>query len=436
MSLGLYIHADSFIHRLPAGIKVMSLVGTGTAIFLVSDWRLLVLSLAAVVLLYVPARVPWHTIFPQMRSAIWLLILIFVVQVLIDTWMTGLIVILRFATLILLASLVTLTTRVSDMIEALETGLQPLTRVGVNPEKISLALSMAIRFIPVISEITSEVRNAQRVRGLDRSIIAIAVPVIVRTLKMADDIADAIEARSYASRPKPPVVTRSLRESDAPSQITLLSMIFRLQEIKKLSYSRNNTTSNPAVPFVPLSASDRPLGGKIGAVLLGTLVLAVASWIEVPMAPVPMTLQTYAVLIIGALYGWRFGFATVLTYLAGAAIGLPVLSGGDGGPAHLVGPTAGYLIGFMATAILVGWMAERGWTAAGITQSFFVMVLGHAVTLGLGVIWLATLIGWSRAVTAGLTPFLLGAIVKSALAVATIEIIRRTWAPRTVAERS
>ena len=83
------------------------------------------------------------------------------------------------------------------MIEALQGGLVWLRAIGVNPAKVSLAISLALRFIPVLAAVTSEVREAQRARGLDANILAIAVPVVVRTLKMADDIAAAIEARSY-----------------------------------------------------------------------------------------------------------------------------------------------------------------------------------------------------------------------------------------------
>lgn len=199
MSLGLYLHAHSPLHSLRPGIKVACLAVFGTLAFMVSDWRVLLGCFASVLLLYALARIPWRTAFDQIRPTLWLLLAIFVIQALIDSWMVGFIVVLRFAMLILMAALVTLTTRASAMIEALEAGLRPLRHVGLNPSKISLALSLALRFIPVISDITQEVREAQRARGLHRNILALAIPIVVRTLKMADDIADAIEARSYDS---------------------------------------------------------------------------------------------------------------------------------------------------------------------------------------------------------------------------------------------
>jgi biotin transport system substrate-specific component len=164
-----------------------------------------------------------------------------------------------------------------------------------------------------------------------------------------------------------------------------------------------------------------------GFVVLGAAMLALASWIEIPMVPVPMTMQTYAVLVIGMLLGWRVGALSVLVYLALAAIGVPVLAGGGAGVARLVGPTAGYLGGFLAAVVLVGWLASRGWI--GIGRSLVAMILGHVVILGLGVTWLAGRIGWNDALAAGLIPFIPGAAIKSVLAAATVELVRR-WAGR------
>jgi biotin transport system permease protein len=211
VSAGLYFHADSLVHRLPPGVKVASLVVIGTIVFLISDWRLLVCGFAGVLALGTVARVPWRLAFSQLKPALWLLLLIFVVQVLVDGWTAGVVTVLRFAVLIQLAALVTLTTRVSAMIEALETGLRPLAAIGVDPGKVSLALSLALRFIPVISAVSHDVREAQKARGLDRNLIALVVPMIVRTLKMADDIADAIEARSYDPRHAPAAAPRKGR---------------------------------------------------------------------------------------------------------------------------------------------------------------------------------------------------------------------------------
>lgn len=178
-----------------------------------------------------------------------------------------------------------------------------------------------------------------------------------------------------------------------------------------------------ATRSLPLVHDGRPTMVKAGFVVLGTAMLAIASWIEIPMVPVPMTMQTYAVLVIGMSLGWQVGAATILAYLALAAIGAPVLAGGGSGLDRLVGPTAGYLGGFLAATVLVGWLAKRGW--AGIGRCLVAMALGHAVVLGLGVAWLASRIGWNDAVAAGLIPFIPGAAIKSVLAAVTIEMVRR-----------
>lgn len=92
--------------------------------------------------------------------------------------------------------------------------------------------------------------------------------------------------------------------------------------------------------------------------LVGSLLLAISAKIQVPFYPVPMTMQTFAVLVIGMAYGWRLGGATVLLYLAEGAAGMPVFASGAG-LAYLAGPTGGYLVGFLASAVLVGFLADR-----------------------------------------------------------------------------
>lgn len=179
--------------------------------------------------------------------------------------------------------------------------------------------------------------------------------------------------------------------------------------------------------FSPLDLQARPALVQLGAVLLGTLVLAIASQISVPMLPVPMTMQTLAVILIGALYGWRLGALTILAWLGEAAVGLPVLANGNGGIAPFMGPTAGYLVSFPFVAALVGWLAERGWNGSRPAFVFTSMLAGHALCLAFGALWLATLIGAEKAMLAGVVPFLLGSLVKSGLGAAILmALVRRT----------
>jgi biotin transport system substrate-specific component len=129
------------------------------------------------------------------------------------------------------------------------------------------------------------------------------------------------------------------------------------------------------------------------------------------------------VLLIGLAYGSRLGAATVLAYLVEGLAGLPVFAGLSAGPAYMMGPTGGYLLGFLLAAAFVGWLAERGWdrTMGGTAAA---LVLGHVVLFIPGVIWLAILFGWPRAIALGVTPFIAATIVKTALGIALIAAVR------------
>ncbi|QBF29651.1 energy-coupling factor transporter transmembrane protein EcfT [Thalassococcus sp. S3] len=196
----LYREGSSFLHRLPPGVKLLSLAICGTVLFLLDSIVIMLAFLVTTVGLYLAVGFSLRTAWAQLRPAAWILAILFVAQVVLNSWETAVFIIARFAGLLLLAGLLTLTTRASDMIEAMERGFWVLRYVGVSPAKVSLALSLALRFIPVLATVTNEVREAQKVRGLDRSIIAVAIPVVVRMLRMSDDISDAIDARGYAPR--------------------------------------------------------------------------------------------------------------------------------------------------------------------------------------------------------------------------------------------
>lgn len=175
--------------------------------------------------------------------------------------------------------------------------------------------------------------------------------------------------------------------------------------------------------FSPLDLQHRSAAWKILAVGVGSLILTLSSWIVVPMVPIPVTMQTFAVTLIGALYGWRLGAATVLAWLGQAAVGLPVLAGGAGGLPHFFGPTGGYLLAFLLAAMVTGWLAERGWNGRRVGLAFVSMLVGNALCLVVGAAWLATIIGPKQAVIAGVLPFIVGGILKSGLAAVTLRVM-------------
>ncbi|WP_374651906.1 biotin transporter BioY [Dongia sp.] len=162
---------------------------------------------------------------------------------------------------------------------------------------------------------------------------------------------------------------------------------------------------------------------KIVVVLTATLVLAISAKIQVPFWPVPMTMQTFVVLMIGAAFGARLAAVTLLTYLAEGALGLPVFATGTG-LAYMAGPTAGYLAGFLVAATLVGWFADRGHGRSVVT-TLVAFLAGEAVILMFGTGWLSLLIGFEKALDAGLLPFLPGEGVKVALACALLPVLWR-----------
>ena len=162
---------------------------------------------------------------------------------------------------------------------------------------------------------------------------------------------------------------------------------------------------------------------KAVLVLLGSALLAMSAKVQVPFWPVPMTMQTLVVLLIGAHAGTQLAGLTVLAYLLEGAVGLPVFSTGAG-LAFMAGPTGGYLVGFLVSALLVSFAVERGFTRS-LPAALAVFVVGDLAILGLGVAWLSTLIGFEKAFMVGVVPFLPAEALKIALATASLPLVRR-----------
>lgn len=197
--LGLYLHRESVIHRLAAGAKLGGLLlVTIIVLALPGAWGAAAAGLIGVAVL-AAARLPAGRVLKELRAPVVMLTLLFGFQALLTGggWEETAVAVARFAALILLATLVTLTTRVMDLVDLFERLFGLLRPVGVNPAKMALMLALTIRFIPLLGEQVREVRMAQRARGVERNIAALFVPLLVKILTMADDLAAALEARGY-----------------------------------------------------------------------------------------------------------------------------------------------------------------------------------------------------------------------------------------------
>ncbi len=159
------------------------------------------------------------------------------------------------------------------------------------------------------------------------------------------------------------------------------------------------------------------VGREVVLIFGGSLLIAIMAQLRIPLpfSPVPVTGQTFAVLLLGALYGSRRGPAAVVTYLTLGAIGFPIFAGGAAGLARFVGPTAGYLAGFVAAAFAVGLLSERGWGRSPWTTGAS-MIVGSLIVYATGALWLSRFVGSEAVLNTGVLPFLPGDALKIVLA--------------------
>jgi biotin transport system substrate-specific component len=185
------------------------------------------------------------------------------------------------------------------------------------------------------------------------------------------------------------------------------------------------TTMRPLVSLaLPQNRAAR-LGVQLSLAIVGTLLLTLSAKTKVVLGPVDMNLQTLAVPLIAAAFGWRLGLATVLLYLAEGAAGLPVFQSTPEkgiGIAYMMGTTGGYLAGFVAMAAIVGWAADRGWDRNPV-KLFGAMFAAEVIMMAMGFAWLAGLIGPEKSWQFGVLPFIVPDLIKVALAAALVPAV-------------
>jgi biotin transport system permease protein len=190
-----YLPGHSVVHRMPAGAKLLGLaVVAMVSVVIREPWQVAVL-LASVVALYAVARVPWRTAVAQARPLAWFAAGLAVFQLVVSGWERAVVVVGGLLGLVLLAALVSLTTRTTAVVDAVVVGASPLRRVRVDPERLGLLVALAVRAVPVVADLARQVREAQLARGTSADPTAFVVPLVVRSLRHADRLAEALVAR-------------------------------------------------------------------------------------------------------------------------------------------------------------------------------------------------------------------------------------------------
>ncbi|MFC5828932.1 energy-coupling factor transporter transmembrane component T family protein [Nonomuraea insulae] len=192
---GAYAPGSSPLHRLPAGVKLAGLALVCTGLVLVGSPLVLAGGAVVVAGLYALSRVGVAAAWAQVRPVRWFAVALFGMQWLVVDLEGALTSTLRVVLAVALAGLVTVTTRTSAMMATLERCLSPARFVGLDPFRLSLLLSLTVRSVPVIASLAQRVREAQRARGVERSLRAFAVPLVVSSLRHADALGEALSAR-------------------------------------------------------------------------------------------------------------------------------------------------------------------------------------------------------------------------------------------------
>ncbi|RCL02570.1 MAG: Biotin transport system permease protein [Candidatus Tokpelaia sp. JSC188] len=377
--------ATSYFHELRPGIKLALLFIFSFLVFFIDRLDITIAAFGIILLLYRIAGFSFTQSWKQIRSIWLLLVILFIFHSFASSWQSALLVVLRFACLLLFAGLITLTTSMSQMMESLEHIFQFLKPFGANPSKISLALSLTLRFIPVLRQIAQEVRETRKVRGLEGSIVAMIIPITIRALKMSENTTMAIEARAYDS------------------------------DMQKTPHKKERMIVGDIVSIAFLAAFISTLG--------------FLPLISIPGFAVPITAQTLGIMLAGAILGAKKGLYAVIVILLLVAAGLPLLSGGHGGISIFFGPSAGYCIGWALGAWLIGFLYQTFHHSLTSFKEIVFLVLGGVIAIHCpGILWLAynTDISIREAFFASLI-FIPGDLVKVAITYFIIRIIRKVF---------
>jgi len=184
--------------RRRASLKLTALLALGIGVLWITTLPALAAVLALVGATAAIGRVSPRELWRHTRVVVPVVVTLFVWHGVVAGWLHAGVVSLRIGTVVVAASIVTMTTRVSDILGVVEVACWPLRRVGVDPTRVGLVLAMTIRLVPVLGDKLAAIRQAQRARGVERPGVTLLSPLLVGTLRMADDLADALDARGLA----------------------------------------------------------------------------------------------------------------------------------------------------------------------------------------------------------------------------------------------
>ena len=187
------------------------------------------------------------------------------------------------------------------------------------------------------------------------------------------------------------------------------------QKLSGMHVARMPTLFEAMLDSLMKSSAGKSASTKAALVVFGTLLLAISAQFKIPLYPVPITGQTLVVLLIGMTFWARLGGITMAAYLFEGALGLPVFAGGASGIATLMGPTGGYLFGFLLASVAMGYLAERGMGRTAVS-TVVAMIIGNCVIYVCGALWLSNFIGFGQAIAGGVLPFLYGDTLKLIIA--------------------
>jgi len=193
--LGFYAPGRSVVHLAPAGVKLVALAVGLFVLALYRSGPTVVAGAFLVGFTTAVSGVGVRRLAGQVRPVLWVAAAIGAVQVWVAGWQHALVVVGALLVAVAAAGLVTLTTRTEELVSALVAGLRPLRRFGIDPDRVALTLALTVRAVPVLAGLVDEVRDARKARGAERSPRALAVPVVVRTIRYADRLGEALAAR-------------------------------------------------------------------------------------------------------------------------------------------------------------------------------------------------------------------------------------------------